>query len=91
MKRTAMAVIVVATSMLLGSAAYAQGAHDHDTPKSEPAAGRGHDAHCCKPDPSDMKGMQGMSEHSHDHAQVPKKPAKKSAEKAAKEKSPEAK
>ncbi len=85
MKRMAMAVIVVATSMLLGSAAYAQGAHG--TPKSEPAAGQVHDAHCCKPDTSDMKGMQGMAEH--DHAQVPKKPAKKSAEKAAK--APEAK
>lgn len=91
MKRKAMAMIVVATSMLLGSAAYAQGAHDQGTTKSEPAAGQGHDAHCCKPDPTDMKGMQGMAEHSHDHAQVPKKPAKKAAEKPAREKSPEAK
>ena len=90
MKRKAMAVIVVATGMLLGSAAYAQGAHDHGTPKSEPAAGKGHDAHCCKPDPSDMKAMQGMAEHSHDHAQIPKEPAAKKPARApaAKEKSP---
>lgn len=91
MKRKAMAMIVVATSMLLGSAAYAQGAYDHGTPRSEPAAAQGHDAHCCKPEPSDMKGMQGMAEHSHEHAQGPKKPAKKSAEKAAKEKGSAAK
>jgi hypothetical protein len=87
MKRTAM--MVMATGMLLGSAAYAQGAHD--SPKSEAGASQNHDTHCCKPDPSDMKAMQGMAEHSHDHAQVPKKPAKKPAEKAAKGKSPEAK
>ncbi len=92
MKRTATAMIVVATSMILGSAAYAQGAHDHGAPKSGSDAAQGHDAHCCKPDPSDMKGMQGMAEH--DHAQVSKKPAAKKPARtpAAKEKShPEAK
>jgi hypothetical protein len=77
MKRTAIAMMVVAAGMLLGSAAYAQGAHDHGTPKSGPGAVQGHDAHCCKPDPSDMKGMQGMAEHTHDHAQPLKKPAAK--------------
>lgn len=77
MNRKAMAMMVVATGMLLGSAAYAQGAHDHGAPKSGPDAAQGHDAHCCKPDPNDMKGMQGMAGHNHDHAQVPKKPAAK--------------
>ncbi len=96
MKRTATAMIVMVTSMILGSAAYAQGAHDHGAPKSGSEAAQGHDAHCCKPDPSDMKAMQGMAGHSHDHAQVPKKPAAKKpalnpADKAAKENSPEAK
>ena len=77
MKRKAMAMIVAATSMLLGSATYAQGAHEHGAPKSGPATGQGHDEHCCKPDPNDMKGMQGMAGHSHDHGQVSKKPAAK--------------
>ena len=91
MRRTVITAMVISASAALGAAAYAQDAHKHDTPKSEAAAGQGHDAHCCKPDPSDMKGMPGMAEHGHDHAQVPKKPAKKSPEKAAKEKNPEAK
>jgi len=60
---------------MLGSAAYAQGTHN--APKPEAGASQKHDEHCCKPDPSDMKGMQGMTEHSHDQAQVPKKPAAK--------------
>ena len=90
MKRTATAMIVMVTSMILGSAAYAQGAHDHGAPKSGSEAAQGHDAHCCKPDPSDMKAMQGMAEHRHDHAQVPKKPAAKKPARtpAAKEKRP---
>jgi len=85
MKRTAM--MVMATGMLLGSAAYAQETNNRDSPKSEAGAGQNHEMHCCKPDSGDMKGMQGMA--GHDHAQVPKKPAKKPAEKAAK--APEAK
>lgn len=86
MKRNAVALIVMATGMLIGSAAYAQAAHDHGAAKAEPGATQGHDAHCCKPDPNDTKSMPGMA--GHDHAQVQKKPAKKPAEKAAKEKSP---
>ncbi len=80
MKRTAM--IVMATGLILGSAAYAQGTHN--APKAEAGASQKHDEHCCKPDPNDMKGMQSMAEHSHDHAQVQKKPeAKKPARKPA--------
>jgi len=75
MKRTVITAMVFAASAALGAAAYAQDAHNHDTPKSEPAAGQGHDAHCCKPDSNDMKGMSGMA--GHDHAQAPKKPAVK--------------
>ena len=91
MKRNAMAMIVAASGIILSSAAYAQGAHDHGTPKSAPGASQGHDANCCKPDPSDMKGMQGMAEH--DHAQTSKKPAakKRARTPAAKEKGSEAK
>jgi hypothetical protein len=89
MKRTLITATVFAASAALGAAAYAQDAHNHGTPKSGPLAAQGHDAHCCKPDPSDMKGMQGMA--GHDHTQASKKPMKKAAEKDAKEKSPEAK
>ena len=87
MKRTVMTAMVFAASAALGAAAYAQDAHNHGTPKAAPDATQGHDAHCCKPDPSDMKGMQGMAEH--DHAQVSKKPAAKKPARtpAAKEKS----
>lgn len=92
MKRTVITAMVFAAGAALGAATYAQDAHNHGTPKSEAAAGHGHDAHCCKPDPSDMKGMQGMVEHSHDHAQVPKKPAaKKPARKPAADAGPTAK
>lgn len=91
MKRTVMTALVFAASAALGAAAYAQDAHNHGTPKAGSDSTQGHDAHCCKPDPNDMKGMSGMAEHSHDHAQAPKKPAKKPAGKPAKDKSPEAK
>ena len=92
MKRTVITAMVFAAGTALGAAAYAQDAHKHDAPKSGPEAGQGHDAHCCKPDPNDMKGMSGMSGMAgHDHAQAPKKPAKKPAEKAAKDNSLEAK
>lgn len=96
MKRTLITAMVFAASAALGAAAYAQDAHNHDTPKSEPAAGQGHDAHCCKPDPNDMKGMSGMAERNHDRAQAPrksaaKKPARSPAESAARGESPEAK
>ena len=88
MKRTAMKMIVMATSMILGSMAYALGTDDLH--KSEAGASQNHDTHCCKPDPNDMKAMQGMAEHRHDHAQVPKKPAAKKPARtpAAKEKRP---
>lgn len=93
MKRTLIIAMVFAASATLGAAAYAQDAHNHDTPKSAPGASQDQETPCCKPDPSDMKGMQGMAEHNHDHAQVPKKPAVKKPARtpAAKEKSPEAK
>ena len=84
MKRTLITAMVFAASAALGSAAHAQGAHNHGTPKPGADATQGHDAHCCKPDAGDMKGMQGMGEH--DYAQVHKKPATKSAKKAASEK-----
>ena len=77
MKQRAMAIMVLATSIILNSPAYAQGAPDHGAPKSGTGATQGHDEHCCKPDPNDMKGMQGMAGHNHDHAQAPKKPAVK--------------
>ena len=73
MKRTVITAMVFAASAALGAAAYAQDAHNHDTPKSGPGATQAHDVLCCKPDPSDMKGMQGMA--GHDHAQAPRKPA----------------
>ena len=88
MKRTVITAMVFAASAALGAAAYAQDAHNHGTPKTGPDAAQGHDAHCCKPDPNDTKSMPGMTGMAgHDHAQAPKKPAKKTA----KEKSPEAK
>ena len=77
MKRTVITAMVFAASAALGAVAYAQDAHNHGTPKAGPDATQGHDAHCCKPDPSDMKGMHGMAEHNHDHAQAPKKQAAK--------------
>ena len=89
MKRTLITAMVFAAGAAVGAAAYAQGAHNHDMRQSEPLAGQGHDAHCCKPDTSDMKGMQGMGGHDQMHA--PKKPAKKAAAKDAKQRSPEAK
>jgi hypothetical protein len=91
MKRTAM--IVMTTGMILGFAAYAQGTQNLDSPNSEAAASQNHDTHCCKPDPSDMKGMQGMAEHTHDHAQATKKPAAKKPARtpAVREKNTEAK
>ena len=75
MKRTLITAMVFAASAALGAAAYAQDAHD--TPKSGADATQGHDAHCCKPDPSDMKGMHDMAGHNHDHMQAAKKPAEK--------------
>jgi hypothetical protein len=75
MKRKALAMMVIATGMILGIAAYAQ--ETRDTPKAETGATHNHDLHCCKPEPGDMKVMQGLAGHRHDHAQVPKKPAAK--------------
>lgn len=85
MKRAVITAMVFAASAALGAAAHAQDAHNHGTPKSEAATGQGHDAHCCKPDPNDMKGMSGMSGMAgHDHSQAPKRPvAKKPARKPA--------
>lgn len=78
MKRKVVTAIIFAASAALGTAAYAQDAHSHGTSKSGPDAAQGHDAHCCKPDPEDMKGMSGMSDMAgHDHSQAPKKPAAK--------------
>ena len=89
MKRMALTTIVFAASTILGTAAYADADHQHDAPKAETGASQNHDAHCCRPDPSDMKGMTGMhdmADHQHEHAQAPKKPAtKKSARKPARD------
>lgn len=87
MKRMALATIVFAASTIVGTAAYADADHKHDAGKAEAGASQSHDTHCCKPDPSDMKGMTGMhdmADHQNEHAQAPKKPAaKKSARKPA--------
>ena len=93
MKQKTMAMMALATSMILGSAAYAQDAHNHGSPKSAVGASQSHDTHCCKPDPSDMKGMQGvMGNQQHDHTQALKKaPTKKPARKPAGEASQTAK
>ena len=92
MGRTIFTAMVFAASATLGVAAYAQDAHDHGTPKSGADAAQGHDAHCCKPDPNDMKGMQGMAGHDHMQATTKtatKKPGRKPGEQAAKDKTPE--
>lgn len=81
MKPTAIATIVFAASTALGSAAYAQGRHDdkpHGMPKDMPMAAKSEGA----------PGPAGRHDE-RPHGQM--KPAKKPAEKAAKEKSPEAK
>ncbi len=80
MKRTVLALTILAASSIFSPASYAQGAHDHGTPKSGQGADQGHDAHCCKPDPANQKGTVGMSEHKHDHSQAAKKPATRKSE-----------
>ncbi|MBI4292132.1 MAG: hypothetical protein HY661_11695 [Betaproteobacteria bacterium] len=94
MKRMPLATIVAA-STVLATAAYADAEHKHDAPKAEAGASQSHDTHCCKPDPSDMKGMTGMHDmavHQDEHAQAPKKQAaKKSVRKPARDTSQAAK
>jgi hypothetical protein len=81
MKHTAIAAMVFGISVALGTSAYAQGRHDdkpHGMPKDMPMATK-------------SEGAPGPAGRHDERPHGQKKPAKKSAEKAAKEKSPEAK
>ncbi len=81
MKRTPIAMIVFVASTALGTIAWAQGRHDdkpHGMPKNMPMAAESQGA----PAPA---GRHDEKPHGQ------KKPAKKSVEKAAKDKNPEAK
>ena len=78
MKRTVIASIALATATFLSFAAHAQVSHDHGAPGTGPQTEtKGHDAHCCRPDPADVKGAQDMAGHQHDHSQDQKKPKQK--------------
>jgi len=81
MKRTPIAIIVFAASAALGTTAWAQARHDekpHGMPKNMPMA-------------TDSQAAPAPAGRHDEKPHGQKKPAKKSAEKAAKEKNPEAK